>query len=208
MELSFMGDGSSQVLERTDSQNPVSSSINYLTCDFTLSDIPEGSICTPVFVKNFKSYQPLNYQQKKDDNGVYIVTCTVPSFIIQPSHFDVSIFSFNPVTNERITFPAIKIRVTQSGYIGDPQFSDVDPTLYEQLLKEMSDTKEIAESIRQDANNGVFNGKSAYEAAVEGGYTGTEEDFNTTLSKISDGDFSTVDIINGGNAFTTFQKGY
>lgn len=41
-----------------------------------------------------------------------------------------------------------------------------------------------------------LNGKSAYEAAKEGGFTGSEQEFNTSLASI--GDINTaLDAING-----------
>ena len=39
-------------------------------------------------------------------------------------------------------------------------------------------------------------GKSAYQAAVDGGYTGTEQEFNTALASIGDIN-AALDAING-----------
>ena len=48
--------------------------------------------------------------------------------------------------------------------------------------------QELAQSVVDRADAGEFDGeagKSAYESAIDGGYTGTEEQFNTDLANIS-----------------------
>ena len=61
------------------------------------------------------------------------------------------------------------------------------PTAAEQALAAAKKASEIASSIREDADNGSFDGKSAYQSAVEGGYEGTEEEFNRDLANAATG---------------------
>lgn len=59
-----------------------------------------------------------------------------------------------------------------------------EQTFREQMEQIMEDTEAIAQSVRQDADAGVFDGedgKSAYEIAVEEGYTGTKEEWLASI---------------------------
>lgn len=74
------------------------------------------------------------------------------------------------------------------------------PTEMEQVYDWMREAVDMANSVRQDADSGLFNGedgvngidgvdgtdgKSAYESAVDGGYPDTEQKFNTDLAEVS-----------------------
>lgn len=69
----------------------------------------------------------------------------------------------------------------------------------QEVRQVMSETKDIAQSVRDDANNGKFsgipgekgdNGKSAYEYAQEGGFEGTEEEFTELIAQAGQVDLS------------------
>ena len=55
--------------------------------------------------------------------------------------------------------------------------------VYEQILSMYEDVVETAEDIEKRANDGEFNGKSAYEIACENGFEGTEEDWLNQIPK-------------------------
>ncbi len=59
------------------------------------------------------------------------------------------------------------------------------PTVYAQLLQTVKNAQLTAQSLREDADAGKFDGsdgKSAYQYALEGGYAGTEADFTEKLA--------------------------
>ena len=52
---------------------------------------------------------------------------------------------------------------------------------------------------RTAGGGGGVNGKSAYESAVDGGYTGTETEFNEAMSNVANAGTGTVENINFGS---------
>lgn len=83
-----------------------------------------------------------------------------------------------------------------------------EPTkdVYESFLEEINDISNKVDKLYEDAENGVFNGKSAYEYAVENGYKGTEEEFgqklveehSLTLPTVTEEDNGKVLLVDGG----------
>ena len=87
-----------------------------------------------------------------------------------------------------------------------PQFDQV-VAVSETAIATADEAKTTADSVRADANAGKFNGaagKSAYSSAQDGGFTGTEEQFNKGLSVM--GGVSGIDTTvtqNSGNLITS-----
>lgn len=75
----------------------------------------------------------------------------------------------------------------QSGYEQSEASEPPTPDIYNQILEVVDDTKQIAQSVRDDADKGLFNGKdgddgkSAYEIAVSLGFVGTEQQWIDSL---------------------------
>lgn len=63
--------------------------------------------------------------------------------------------------------------------------SEIDPeneqTFIQQMQEIMNSAKETAEDVQMQAQNGEFDGKSAYEVAVVNGFEGTEEEWLESL---------------------------
>lgn len=79
------------------------------------------------------------------------------------------------------------VLVMQSGYEQSEASEPPTPDIYNQILEVVDDTKQIAQSVRDDADKGLFNGKdgddgkSAYEIAVSLGFVGTEQQWIDSL---------------------------
>ena len=82
--------------------------------------------------------------------------CYVPYEVIKAPDFTVSVFGV--LGDSRATTPQAVITVTESGYGEGDAPSEPTPTEYEQLVSLANETKSIAQSLRDDADNGVFKG--------------------------------------------------
>ena len=82
--------------------------------------------------------------------------CFIPHEVIKAPQFTVSVFGVSG--DSRVTSAEATIEVTESGYTKGDFPTNPTPTEYEQLINLVTDTKQIAESVRDDADNGVFKG--------------------------------------------------
>ena len=82
--------------------------------------------------------------------------CYVPYEVIKAPDFTVSVFGV--LGDSRATTPQTRITVTESGYGEGDVPSEPTPTEYEQLLSIANETKQIAQSVRDDADSGAFKG--------------------------------------------------
>lgn len=99
--------------------------------------------------------------------------CYVPYEVIKAPHFTASVFGV--LGDSRATTPQVKINVWESGYGEGDLPSEPIPTEYEQLVNLANKTKQIAQSVRDDADNGVFKGvKGDTGAQGEKGATGEQ----------------------------------
>lgn len=116
--------------------------------------------------------------------GVDGYSCKMPSEL-QAGCAEMSLFGYAPddETALRATTAPIKLRIEQSGFSssGSSGSEVVPPTpdLYQQLIAKI-DEKIASVHDGADGKDGV-DGASAYEIAVENGYTGTEAEWLTSL---------------------------
>ena len=83
--------------------------------------------------------------------------CFVPHEVIKAPQFTVSVFGVSG--DSRVTSEQAIIKVTESGYTKGDFPANPSPTEYEQLLNIAAETKQIAQSVRTDADNGNFKGE-------------------------------------------------
>ena len=83
--------------------------------------------------------------------------CYVPFEVIKAPYFTVSVFGVSG--ESRATTPQVRINVFESGYGEGDVPSEPTPTQYEQLVSLANATKQIAQSVRDDADNGLFIGE-------------------------------------------------
>ena len=128
--------------------NVVSDSINFDTIDFTFPPSWDGLSKTVVFSNAGKTVNVI-----LDDTN----SCYIPYEVNFEPEFTVSVFGIRD--GVRATTARGKIKVLESGYkLGDaPQ--DPTPTEYEQIVLLMNETKQIAQSVRNDADSGVLKGE-------------------------------------------------
>lgn len=82
--------------------------------------------------------------------------CFIPHEVIKAPEFTVSVFGI--LGSSRVTSTQASIRVKQSGY-GEGDVPPVPtPPEYRQLIILANETKQIAQSVRDDADNGAFRG--------------------------------------------------
>ena len=82
--------------------------------------------------------------------------CYIPYEVIKAPQFTVSVFGV--LGESKATTPQARVKVTESGYGTGDAPSEPTPTEYEQLVSIANATKQLAQSVRTDADNGMFNG--------------------------------------------------
>ncbi len=83
--------------------------------------------------------------------------CYVPNEVLKNSEFFVSVFGIKD--DSVATTTKERVRVTESGYTLADEPDEPTPDIYQQIINLTSDAKNIAYSVRQDADNGVFKGE-------------------------------------------------
>lgn len=83
--------------------------------------------------------------------------CYVPNEVIKAPQFTVSVLGV--LGDSRATSAEAVIKVTESGYTKGDFPENPTPTEYEQLINLANETKQIARSVRNDADNGNFKGE-------------------------------------------------
>lgn len=82
--------------------------------------------------------------------------CYIPYEVIKAPQFTVSVFGVSG--ESRATTQQASIKVTESGYGTGDTPSEPTPSQYEQLVSIANATKQVVQSVRTDADNGVFKG--------------------------------------------------
>ena len=83
--------------------------------------------------------------------------CYIPYEVINYPEFTVSVFGVKD--NKRVTSARGRVAVIQSGYALGDEPGELTPDEYSQLLNLANETKQIAQSVRDDADDGLFKGE-------------------------------------------------
>ena len=134
----------------------VADSINFLAMKFDFGEEWKGYSKTAVFYLPEKSISVYIVLDDLTDSCVGDEMYLVPFEVISTPGFYVSVFGVKE--DSRITTDESFVEVIKSGF-RDAQLPK-NPTLseYEQILQISTSAKEIAQSVRVDADNGVFIG--------------------------------------------------
>lgn len=189
-----------QELERTDTSLVVADSIDYLYAAFTFSSDWNGTSKIAVFTKLLT----------KTSYSVALVTdrCLVPWEVLQ-GHGD---FSVSVYAGSRITANVVIVNVSPSGLPAYSAPQGASPTFLQDLIDSLDTERETLQNLINDINDMLeggdlkgdpgepgSSGASAYEYAVAGGYTGTEEDFTELLGSLGDITAALEYILLGGD---------
>lgn len=159
-----------QNISRIDSFRVVAASRNYLHAEFAfLTHEWCGVAKTAIFEYSGGVKQVL---LEKD-------CCAVPwEALVKPGILKVSVFG-----GDLITVGQALVQVSESGYKDGSAPSPPTPDLYEQILATANEAKEIAESVRKDADDGVFDGADGHTPELGVDYF-TDEDVDKIVDKL------------------------
>ena len=132
-----------------------SDSVNFLSLKLELSDEWNGYEVTAIF----KGESGKNISAIFNENSGFFIgddTYLVPYEVIKVPSFTFSFIGIK--ADSRITTNAVKVEVFESGYGSGEVPSEPTPSQYEQLIAIYQSAEQIAESVRNDADNGVFKG--------------------------------------------------
>lgn len=149
-------------------------SINAIPFGFVLSSDWEGYTLTSQITKADKT---VNILLDKNNAGM------IPPDM-EEGIWNVSLFGVKDGSKRNTTIPAT-LKLAKSGYNpqGQPPIQPPED-LYAKLIKQIDEANKIAQSVRDDADAGKFDGKdgkSAYELAVENGFVGKEQEWLESL---------------------------
>ena len=151
-------------------------SINAIPFGFALSSDWEGYTLTSQITRADKT---INILLDKNNAGM------IPPDM-EEGIWNVSLFGVKDGSKRNTTIPAT-LKLVKSGY--NPQGQPPED-LYAKLIKQIDEANKIAQSVRDDADAGKFDGKdgadgkdgkSAYELAVENGFVGKEQEWLESL---------------------------
>ena len=154
------------------STNAVSDSVKHETVKFLYPDNWKDYQKTAVF--SAEGVEPI-YVTLDRENLMCITEdeCYVPFEVLQGDSFYLSVFG---VSGDRLaTATKAKIEVFESGYALGESPMEPTPSEYSQIIAIMTKTQEIAQSVRDDADNGKFDGKQGPPGESGGGGLSDEE---------------------------------
>lgn len=161
-------------------ENVVADSVKYLKIYFETDDEWIGYDITAVFT----DYKKNSYNVVLvDGNPLYLGNgcCYVPHEVINSPNFTVSIFGTRG--DSVITTSAVTVCVKESGYIEGQTPNPPTPDEYQQIMSAVDDIRDVAQSVRNDADNGIFKGEQG-ERGPSGVYVGSgsmPEDCNVQI---------------------------
>ncbi len=140
--------------EITVNEEPIADGINFESIKFHFPKAWDGYAKTAVF---------------SDDNAVVSVVlqegnalcisedeCYIPYEVLKEGMFKLSVFGV--LGDSRATTQTKNIKVIKSGYAEGRAPSTPTPSEYQQLVNLATETKAIAQSVRDDADSGAFKG--------------------------------------------------
>lgn len=140
-----------QKIKRLNSPGSVADTLNYLTCHFIFVGEEWDNTVRTAYFNNPKSGE--RYAQIIADDG----TCTVPWEALTDKGF-VRFSVAGEREDYRITTDIESFYNGETVYGGEPS-EPPTPSQYDQLIALAEQTKEIAESVRRDADEGKFDGE-------------------------------------------------
>lgn len=172
-----------QEISRIDNFSPAEKSVEYLVAKFNFKTEDWNEAIKRVVFRNVKS-------KVEKDTMIEDDSCVVPWEVLVGSG-DIEVSVHGVIGTEEITTDVAVFNLNRT-LQGGSVTQEPSPTVYAQMVEMVKDAKDLAQSVRDDADNGKFNGpqgdpgkdgKSAYQYAVEGGFKGTEQEFIDSMGK-------------------------
>lgn len=134
----------------------VSDSVMFETMQFSFPDTWNGFTKTAVF-KSGDTTVSVVLDKANNELCISEKECYIPHEVINYPEFTVSVFGVKD--NKRVTSARGRVSVFQSGYELGDEPSEPTPDEYSQLANLAEEAKLIAQSVRDDADNGLFKGE-------------------------------------------------
>ena len=145
-------------------ENTVSDSVKFDTVKFIFPESWKDYTKTAVFSDD--SGVCVNViLEKGNDLCISENECYIPYEVLKSHSFGLSVFGV--FGDSMATTTKANIPVLKSGYAEGDKPTEPTQSEYQQLINLATDTKEIAESVRNDADNGVFKGEQG-EKGLQG----------------------------------------
>lgn len=132
----------------------IADGINFDRMFFEFPKSWEGYVKTAVFGYNNAIYSVI--LQQGNPLCISENECYIPHEVLKENGFEVSVFG--TLGESRATTQTANIKVIESGYAEGQAPSEPTLSEYEQLVNLATETKLIAQSVRDDADNGAFKG--------------------------------------------------
>lgn len=137
-----------QSIQRSDNEKTAANSKGFLYAGFTFGVGWEGLIKKAVFEKNKKAYSVLITDGR----------CLVPEEVLGEGGFFVSVMGIDAEKSIRATTKALLVMVEKGPSLEQENAKAPTPTEREQILTIASNAQKTAQSVRDDADAGKFNG--------------------------------------------------
>ena len=138
----------------------ISDGVKFETVKFSFPSEWSGYEKTAVFTDN-NGHQFNILLSKENPLCVGEDECYVPSEVLKKSEFFISVFGIKD--DSVATTTKVRVRVIESGYALADEPIEPTPDVYQQIVNLTSETKNIAFSVRQDADNGLFKGEQGVQ---------------------------------------------
>ena len=152
----------------------VSDSVKHETVKFSFADNWKDYLKTAVFSTD--EVDAINVALNRENMMCFSEDeCYIPHEVLKGKGFYLSVYGVKG--DSLATSTKVKIEVLESGYALGDEPEEPTPSQYSQILEMVNETKDIAEKLRQDAQNGVFTGEKG-DAGEKGekGDTGEKGD--------------------------------
>jgi len=139
----------------------ISDSVRFLTIHFNFDSAWDGTAKTVIFKNGSLTYGIALL----DGNGMYLGgnICLVPQEVIKSPSFTVSVYGVTGLTT--ITSSEETVYVEESG-MADDYPADPTQSLWNQMLGIANNTLSVAQSVRNDADLGLFDGADGQDGAT------------------------------------------
>lgn len=183
-------------------KNPIADAVLFETIKFNFPHIWDGYLKTAVFKTQEKTVNIL--LSSENEMCMSDSECYIPHEVLSGEEFELTVFG---VKGESIaTAQKVVVRVLESGYALGDNPSEPTPSEYQQLINLTQSAVDIAQSVRDDADAGLFNGVSSADIVIDQEYNSNSENAQSgvaiagALEKYLPVDSNTEWVFDGGNA--------